>query len=47
MATVDAEKNYDPTIVNPHYRQHYTIADVQAHDTFDNCWVTFFGRVYD
>ena len=36
---------FDPR--NPDYRRYYTKEDVQAHDVFDSCWVSFFNRVYD
>ena len=43
----------EPTAVDnfntkhPDYRMFYTKEDVQAHDTFDSCWVSFFNTVYD
>ena len=28
-------------------RRYYTPAEVAAHNTYDNCWVSFFNQVYD
>ena len=40
-----AVDHFDPK--HPDYRRYYTKADVESHDTFDNCWVSFFNKVYD